>query len=156
MSTAFEQAWTDEEERPTENSGMSQDDLIAEFHRLDAIVKESGSRRREIGMALAGIAFENRGDQNTVHLKSTGGQGVSVVFGTETEYDQEQMLTAADLLGKDTFDSLFKTKLEFVPKKRELKKFMNTVTSDEATTTAKEIITDAAVTKDKSPYVSCE
>lgn len=154
MSSALEQAWATEE-RPNEIS-MSQDELIAEFHKLDALVKEQGARRREIGMQLAGIAFENKAEQNTVHLVSTGGQRIKVEFGIDYEYETEQMMTAADLLGKETFDSLFKTKVEFIPKKRELKKFMNTVASDEATKTAKQIIVDATTAKDKTPYVSVE
>lgn len=154
MSSALEQAWA-AEERPNEIS-MSQDDLIAEFHRLDAIVKEQGLRRREIGMQLAGIAYEYKAEQNTVHLVSTGGKRVKVEFGIDTEYETEQMMTAADLLGRDVFDSLFKTKIEFIPKKRELKKFMNTVSSDEKTKTAKQIISDATINKDKTPYVSVE
>ena len=152
MSSAFEQAWADDE-RPNKPS-MSQDDLIAEFHRLDALIKEQGAQRREIGMQLAGIAFENKAEQNTVHLVSTGGQRIRVEFGIDYEYETEQMMTASDLLGKETFDSLFKVKVEFVPKKRELKKFMNTVASDEATKTAKQIIADATIAKDKTPYVS--
>lgn len=50
MTTVFDQAWATEE-RPTQTS-MSQDELIAEFHRLDALVKDHGSRRAEIGAAL--------------------------------------------------------------------------------------------------------
>lgn len=155
MSTAFDKAWATDEERP-ETPSLSRDELITEFHRLDAIVKESGYKRKEIGMQLAGIAYENKRDQNTVHLKSTDGQKIKVEFGIDYDYDQEQMMTAADLLGRDTFDSLFKTKIEFVPKKRELKKFLNTVSSDERIETAKKIITDATITRDKSPYVSVE
>ena len=152
MSSALEQAWA-ADERPNKPS-MSQDDLIAEFHRLDALIKEQGAQRREIGMQLAGIAFENKAEQNTVHLVSTGGQRIKVEFGIDYEYETEQMMTASQLLGKETFDSLFKVKVEFVPKKRELKKFMNTVASDEATKTAKQIIADATIAKDKTPYVS--
>ena len=152
MSSALEQAWA-ADERPNKPS-MSQDDLIAEFHRLDALIKEQGAQRREIGMQLAGIAFDNKAEQNTVHLVSTGGQRIKVEFGIDYEYETEQMMTASDLLGKETFDSLFKVKVEFVPKKRELKKFMNTVASDEATKTAKQIIADATIAKDKTPYVS--
>lgn len=154
MSTAFDEAWATDE-RP-ETPSMSSDDLIAEFHRLDAIIKENGIRRREIGAQLAGIANENKRDQNTVHLASTDGQRIKVEFGIDYEYETEQMITAADLLGKDTFDSLFKTRVEFVPKKRELKKFMNTVSSDERIETAKTIIRDATIPKVKSPYVSVE
>lgn len=155
MSSAFEQAWATDEERPTETA-MSQDELIAEFHRLDALVKEHGRRRKEIGGYLALIAQENRREQNLVHMASTGGQRIKVEFGIDYEYETQQMFTAADLLGKDMFDSLFKTKVEFTPKKRELKKFLNTVSSEERIETAKQIITDATVKKDKSPYVSVE
>lgn len=152
--SALEQAWAAEETRPT-GSGMSQNELIAEFKRLDAIVKESGAARREIGMALAGIAFEKKGDQNTVHLEGVGGR-VKVQFDTETEYDVDQMTVVQDLLGNERFDELFKTKLDFVAKKRELKRFMNTVWPDEKLETAKKVIQDATHTRDKSPYVSVE
>ena len=154
MQSALEAAWATEE-RPNKTS-MSQDDLITEFHKLDALVKEQGALRREIGMQLAGIAYENKAEQNTVHLVSTGGQRIKVEFGIDYEYETEQMMTVADLLGKEAFDSLFKTKVEFIPKKRELKKFMNTVASDEKTKTAKQIIADATVTKDKTQYISVE
>lgn len=155
MSIAFDQAWATEEERP-ETPSMSQDELIKEFHRLDALVKKYGSGRRTIGAQLTMIAQGNKKDQNTVHLQSTGGQKIKVEFGIDYDYETEQMLTAADLLGKDVFDSLFKTRLEFTPKKRELKKFMNTVSSDERTESAKQIITDATIEKPKTPYVSVE
>lgn len=155
MSTAFEQAWADSDERPTDSTGgMSQDDLIAEFRRLDALVKETGARRKEIGLALAGIAFENRKNQNTVRLQSTDGQRVKVEFGIDYEFDNEQMFTAADLLGKERFDELFKTEIKFTAKKRNLNGFLNTVPSDEPTKTAKEIIQAAMQEKPKAPYVS--
>lgn len=150
MSTALEEAWTSPEPR-----SYSQDELIREFRRLDALVKEHGAERREIGMQIAGIAFENKGTQNTVHLESTDGQRVKVEFGIDYEYDTQLMMDVANLLGKDKFDALFKTKIEFVPKKRELSKFMNTVASDEQIETAKQIIKDATKVKDKTPYVSC-
>lgn len=152
MSTAFDQAWA-ADERPAQ-SGMSQDDLIAEFARLDALVKEHGARRREIGAALADIALENKGNQNTVRLESTDGQRIKVEFGIDYEFDNEQMFTAADLLGKDAFDDLFTTSVKFTAKKRNLNGFLNTVPSDERTKTAKQIIQDAMHKKDKTPSVS--
>jgi hypothetical protein len=154
MSAAsFDTAWATEEERPAE-SGMSQDDLIAEFVRLDALVKEHGKRRGEIGAALAGIAAENKGTQNTVRLESTGGQRLKVEFRSDYEFDNDQMFAAADLLGKDAFDNLFGTSITFTAKKRNLNAFLNTVPSDEKTRTAKQIIQDAMHKKDKTPYVS--
>jgi hypothetical protein len=153
MSTTFDAAWATDEERPTE-TGMSRDELIAEFLRLDTLVKEHGARRREIGAALSQIAMENKGKQNTVHLESTGGQRIKVEFGLDYEFDTEQMFTASNLLGKERFDDLFKTEIKFTAKKRNLNGFLNTVSSDEATQTAKQIIQDAMHEKPRTPYVS--
>lgn len=152
MSTSFDTAWATEEERPAE-SGMSQDDLIAEFSRLDALVKEHGSRRREIGMALAGIAFENKGTQNTVHLQSRAGQKVDVQFGTETSYVTGEMLEVSKMLGSEKFDQIFETRIEFKARAKALKMFLNTVFPDEKIETAKKMIVDATIKKDKTPYV---
>lgn len=155
MSTAFDLAWAEPEERPTDSAGgMSQDDLIVEYKRLDALVKEHGIRRKEIGMALAGIAFENKGNQNTVRLESSTGERIKVEFGIDYEFDNEQMFAAAELLGQDRFDELFKTEVKFTAKKRNLNGFLNTVPADERTKTAKEIIESAMQEKPKSPHVS--
>lgn len=154
MSTAFDQAWATEE-RP-ESLSMSQDELITEFHRLDALVKESGSRRAEIGAALASIAKQNKSTQKTVHLKSTGGQKVKVQISDETEYITEELMEVSKILGAETFDTLFKTKIEFVAQKKNLNMFFNTVHPDEATQTAKQLIKDATITREKNPYVSVE
>ena len=154
MSTVFDKAWATDE-RPEQEHSMSQSELITEFHRLDSILKKTGGERREIAMALAGIAYANKAEQNTVHLEA-GGRKVKVEFGSETEYDAELIKDVMNLLGPEKFDSLFKTKLEFVAKKRELKGFLNTVSDDEAVQTAKQIIRDATITKDKTPYVAVE
>lgn len=153
MSSTFEQEFA---AAAIPQASYSQDELIREFRRLDALVKERGAERREIGLQIAGIAFENKGAQNTVHLESTDGQKVKVEFGSETDYDTELMMDVVNLLGKERFDALFKTKIEFVPKKRELNKFLNTVSAEEKVETAKQIIKDACTTRDKTPYVSCE
>lgn len=155
MSSAFDTAWATEE-RPTEAAGLSQDELIEEFHRLDAVVKESGRRRAEVGAAIAAIARDNKGTQNTVHLTSTGGQKLKVQFGSDTEYIAGEMVEVSKILGAETFDTLFKTKIEFTAQKRNLNTFFNTVHPDESIQTAKQMIKDAAVTKEKTPYVSVE
>lgn len=152
MSTAFDEAWAEVKPR----SGLSQDELIKEFHRLDAIVKESGAQRAEVGAAIATIAKENKANQNTVHLKSTGGQKLKVQFSTETDYITEELMEVSKLLGAEVFDMLFETKIKFVPKKRNLTMFVNTIHSSEAAETAKQMIKEAAVTREKSPYVSVE
>jgi uncharacterized Zn finger protein len=149
MSTAFDEAWATDD-RP----GYSQDELIQEFARLDALVKETAKQRKEISARLTEIALENKKNQNTVRLASTDGQQIKVEFGIDYEFENDQMFTAAELLGKDAFDELFKTEVKFTAKKRNLNGFLNTVPSDERTRTAKQIIQDAMHEKDKTPYVS--
>ncbi len=148
--SALEQAWA--AERPS----RSQDELITEYVRLDQIVKNAAFERKDIVSQLAGIALEEKGEQNTVHLTSTGGQSVKVEFGVDYSYDTQLMMDVAKLLGSERFDQLFKTKIEFVAFRRELKKFLNTVAADEATKTAKQIIKDATVEKVRSPSVTVE
>lgn len=88
-------------------------DLIAEFVRLDADCKELNTRRKEVAAEIAGIAWENRGDQNTVHLQSTAGQKIKTEFRYKTEWDNEQLFAVKSLVGVEVFDSLFTPKLEF-------------------------------------------
>lgn len=155
MSSALEAAWATDE-RPTESPSMSQDELIAEFHKLDALVKEHGARRAEIGAAVASIARSNKGTQNTVHLQSTAGQKLKVQFNNETIYITDELMEVSAILGADVFDSLFKTKIEFTAQKKNLNNFFNTVHPDERVQTAKQMIKDATITKEKTPYVSVE
>lgn len=138
------------------DSSMSQDELISRFVQLDVLYKETTAARRDIGLQIAGLAFEQREDQNTVHLSSSQGSRVKVEFGNEHEYDNAQMFTLAEVLGKDQFDQLFDTKVEFKAKKRALNMFMNTIHPDERLNTGKQIIKDATTVKAKSPYISVE
>ncbi len=129
--------------------------LIHEFARLDSELREGYSRKRQIVSDLAGLAWEQRGSQNTVHLSAHDGMTIKVEFKSDTSYDAEQMRVVADLLGNQ-FDDLFKTKIEFVPQKRNLTKFLNTVSTEEKIQTAKELIQEATTTKQMSPYITVE
>lgn len=156
MATVFDEAWATEErpEEISDLSGMSQDELIKEFHRAANLATKYSALRRDVGMALAGIAHQKKGSQNTVHLQSSAGQKVDVQFGTETVYVTEEMMEVSKMLGAEQFDQLFDTKIEFKAKRKALKLFLNTVFPDEAKETAKQMIVDATMTKDKTPYVS--
>lgn len=132
------------------------DDLIAEFTELCERISELTDRKRAVGDKLAEMAFANRATSNTVRLTSTSGTRIKVQFRSKVDYDCDQLMTVADLLGRDRFDSLFKTKLEFVPQKRSLNDFLGTVTSDETTETAKLMIREACIETQQSPYVSIE
>lgn len=154
METVFDET---AQYAPSESvtEGRSQDELISEFVKVDTAVRELQSQKRELAMALAGLAFEHRGEQNTVRVQSSDGTCVKVEFGVEFEYDNAQMFTAAELLGK-AFEDLFETKIEFKPKKRSLKLFMNTVPSSEKERTAQDIIRSATTVKAKTPYVAID
>lgn len=146
----------EQELAPSEKSGWSQDELIEEFYKLSEVVRDAGSRRAEIGAVLAAIAAQHKETQKTVHLTSTGGKRVKVQFGSQTEYVTEELLEVSRMLGGELFDTLFKSSIEFTERKQNLNMFFNTVHPDEAIQTAKQMIKDAKVTKDKQPYVSVE
>lgn len=129
--------------------------VMREWVILDAQTKEAYTRKRELSARLAEFAEEKREGQNTVHLSAHDGLTLKVEFKHETTYDPLQMPTIAELLG-DKFDGLFKTEIKFVPQRRNLNKFMNTVSSSEAIETAKGLIKEAAIDKQLSPYVSLE
>src|SRR5258708_25293347 len=132
------------------------DDLIDEFTDLCDRISELSERKRAVGDKLAEMAFANRSNSNTVRLTSTSGTRIKVQFRSKVDYDCDQLMTVANLLGRDRFDSLFKTKLEFAPQKRSLNDFLGTVTSDETTETAKLMIRETAVETQQLPYVSVE
>jgi hypothetical protein len=136
--------------------GMSLDEAIHEFITVTKRANELYSRKKELVSFLSGTAWDSRGEQKTVHLSASDGARIKVEFKTEKSYEPGQMFTVADLLGKDVFDGLFNTKVEFVPKTRNLNAFMNTVHADERVETAKQIIREATTEMQKSPYISTE
>lgn len=150
------------EQTPTERAkgpdSLSDDDVIAEYIKLDRRVKEAASDRSWYASALAQKASEERqGPQKTVHLEnSKRDQKVKVEFGTEWKVlDEGQMPTIRELLGNQRFDELFAIK--YVPRVRELKAFLNTGSSDERVKTAKAIVLDAVKEVDKlTPTLSVE
>ncbi len=132
------------------------DEMIAEFTDLCDKISELTERKRVVADKLAERAFSSRAGSNTVRLASTCGTRIKVQFRTKVEYDCDQIIPVVNLIGKDRFDALFKTKIEFTPQKRNLTDFLATVTSDEAIETAKQLIREATVETQQSPYVSLE
>ena len=129
--------------------------VMREWATVDAQAREFYARKRELGGRLAEFAEDKREGQNTVHLKAHDGLGLKVEFKQETAYDPAHMRPIAELLGED-FDNLFETVITFKPRQRNLKKFMNTVSSSEAVETAKSLIKEAAIEKQLSPYITIE
>jgi hypothetical protein len=129
--------------------------VMHEWAQVDAQSREAYTRKRELGAELAAFAEDKRETQNTVHLSAHDGLSLKVEFKHETIYDPAQMQAVAELLG-DKFDELFKTEIKFVPQRRNLTKFLNTVSTSEAVETAKGLIKEAATDKQLSPYISLE
>ncbi|HZS43521.1 MAG TPA: hypothetical protein VFC63_00345 [Blastocatellia bacterium] len=132
------------------------DELIAEFTSLCDKISELSERKRIVADKLAERAFASRAGSNTVRLASTNGCKIKVQFRSKVEYDCDQLIPVVNLIGKDRFDALFKTKIEFTAQKRNLNDFLATVTSDEAIETAKQLIREATVETQQLPYVSLE
>ena len=140
--------------QPQRDTGLSRDERIKEFLRLDGQIKELSYERRGHASALMEIASEERNGQKTVHLQANDGARVAVEFKSAWECNTEEVECARELLKDQQFNNLFKT--TYTPKVRELKKFLNTVYSDEAWETAKGIIKEHVKEVEKTPFVSVE
>lgn len=140
---------------PSSATGMSDDELIAEFIRLDTQIKDLAYQRSEYSSALAQKAVEARNGQATVHLETSDRKSkVKVEFKRGYNCDQMEIECAKDLLGDERFNEIFKT--EYSPRLQKLKTFLNTKSADERVETARGIIKAAVVEVEKTPYVSTE
>jgi|SRR5215831_12739885 len=140
--------------RRAEPCGMSLDQAVSEFIKLDERRQEL---KRDIDNVLSYLlpeAFEIRGPQNTVRLSDHNGQTLKVEFKTAFKCETNGLNVARELLGDDRFEDLFKT--EYSPRLRELKVFLATKSADERIETAKEEIRKACVQVERAPYVSID
>jgi hypothetical protein len=136
-------------------SGLSVDEMIREYVRLDKRVKEAASERAAYHSALLERAAAARNGQATVHMETADEkQRIKVEFKKRSVCDQEEIECAKELLTEEKFRELFK--IEYSPKSRNLKSFLNTIAGDERTETAKGIIKDAVKEVDGTPYLSIE
>lgn len=136
-------------------SGLSVDQMIREYVRLDKKIKEAALERGAYHAALLERAAMARNGQNTVHLETADQkQRVKVEFKNKSVCDQEQLEYARELLNDEKFRELFK--VEYSPKARNLKSFMNTVSADERIETAKGIIQEAVKEVPATTYVKIE
>lgn len=140
---------------PSTANGMSDDELIGAFIRLDTQIKDLAYQRSEYSSALAQKAVEARNGQSTVHLETSDrANKVKVEFKKGYVCDQMEIECAKELLGDERFNEIFKT--EYSPRLQKLKTFLNTKSADERVETARGIIKAAVVEVEKTPYVSTE
>jgi len=146
-----------EEKQSLTSHGMSLDEAIREFIKLDRRIKETAADRQWPASIIAQEASgERRGGQKTVHMETVNQeQKVKVEFRSELQVvDASEMETARQLLGDDRFFELFK--IEYSPRAKALKTFLNTGSTSEQVKTAKAIIEESVKDVEKSPYVSVE
>lgn len=154
MTLTFTMEEQEEGEQYQGFTGLSRDEHIARFLRLDAQIKELSYERRAHATALIEKATEERRSQKTVHLQAHSGERVQVEFKTDWECDSVELETAKELLKDEKFNELFKT--TYTPRLKAFKMFLNTGFSEEAWNVAKEIINEHCKEVDKQPYVSTD
>lgn len=136
-------------------TGMSLEDAIREYIRIDGRYLELSQEKKRALEVLLPAAFEVRGQSNTTRLTSSDQNAqLKVEFGTTYKCDLDKLNTARDLLGDDVFEGLFKT--EYAPKLKNLRPFLASKSTDEAIETAKQIIREAVTTLPKSPQITIE
>lgn len=144
-----------EESPPQSVGGMSQDEIIREFIRLDTQIKDLAYQRQGVQSALIQAATEIRNGQNTVHLETVDRKGkLKVEFKKGHVCDQMEIECAKELLGDERFNEIFKT--EYTPRLLKFKTFLNTASADERVETARGIIKAAVVEVEKTPWCSVE
>lgn len=140
--------------KATETHGMSLDEAIHEFIRLEARQAELKQEKAKVLEILLPEAFEVRGQANVARLQSNDGKQIKVEFKSAFKCDTNTLNTARELLGDDKFEELFKT--EYSPRLREMKMFLASKSADERIETAKGIIREGVTTVERSPYVTLE
>lgn len=137
------------------STGMSLEDAIHEFIRIDKRYQELALEKRRALDVLLPAAFEVRGQSNTARLSSSDQSSqLKVEFGVNYKCEADRLNTVKDLVGDDVFESLFKT--EYSPRLRALKPFLATKSTDERIETAKTVIREAVTTTEKSPQITIE
>lgn len=156
-----------EEINPTPRAvtNLSLDDIIREYAFWNQRIREAYVEVNAYKAALIEYAHAARSGQNTVHLETAdGAQSVKVEFKKKYQCDQMSiecarglLMTAeeeANLPAEKAFRDLFK--IEYTPKSRNYKTFLNTLSGNERTAVAKEMLKDAIVEVDAQPYLTVE
>ena len=141
--------------KETNRHGMSLEEAIHEYIRIDARYSELSSEKKQALEVLLTAAFEVRGQSNTTRLTSSDQKSqLKVEFGVNYKCDLDRLNTVKELLGDDVFEGLFKT--EYTPKLKALKPFLASKSTDETIETAKSIIREAVTTTPKGPQITIE
>ena len=134
---------------------MSLEDAIQEYVRIDLRYQELAEEKRRCLEVLIPVALEVRGTTNTTRLQSHDGKiELKITFDTTDRIDKQRLETVREILGDDVFEDYFK--IEYTAKRKTLKPFLASRSTDERIETAKTIIKEAVVPVPKSPSITIE
>jgi len=134
---------------------MSLEDAIQEYVRIDLRYQELAEEKKRCLEVLIPEAMDVRGTTNTTRLQSHDGKiELKITFDTTDKVDKQRLETVRELLGDDKFEDYFK--VEYTPKRKTLKPFLASKSTDERIETAKTIIKEAVVPVPKSPSIVIE
>ena len=135
--------------------GMSLEEAIREFVRIDARYSELSEEKKRALEILVPAAFEVRGTTSTTRLDTSDRKTqLKVEFKTVFKCDTDRLNTVKELIGDDFFEEIFKT--EYAPKLKTLRPFLASKSSDERVETAKAIIREACKEVELSPRITIE
>ena len=134
---------------------MSLEDAIQEYVRIDLRYQQLAEEKRRCLEVLIPEAMDVRGTTNTIRLQSHDGKiELKITFDTTDKVDKQRLETVRDLLGDDVFEDYFK--IEYTAKRKTLKPFLASKSTDERIETAKTIIKEAVIAVPKSPSIVIE
>lgn len=145
-----------QEERPEIKAhGMSLEEAIQEYIRIDLRYQELAEEKKRCLEVLLSEAVEVRGQTNTARLDNhDGSKQIKVQFGVDYKCDVDGLNEVKEMIGDDKFDGLFKT--EYTARLKALKPFLSTKSTDELIETAKDKIKEVVTKVPKSPQVTIE
>lgn len=116
--------------------------LVAEYVALHAEKKQLDVRMDEIKESLKQVAAARPRVAGAVVLRDGEDAGVRCSYSVKTTYDAEKLSIAEELLGRESFASLFERKVTFAPDKESLEEFLSS--TDEARNAAREAVRASA------------
>lgn len=161
MSTQHAAIFTMDDDPPINDPttrGLSDDEVIGTYIKLTRRLQETAADRQWYASALAAKASQERKSEiKTVHLENSGrSQKIKASFSSEWKVlDSEQIAEVRNLLGDERFAEIFD--IQYVPKVKNLKTFLNTGSTDERVQIAKEIVEQTVKEMSKlTPTLSIE
>jgi len=143
------------QEAEQQTYGMSLEQAIVEFVRIQDRYAELAEEKKRILEVLIPAANEAKGQTKTARLSNHNRSVVlKADFSSNVTCNTDALNQVKEIVGDDVFDDLFKT--EYTPKLKTLKPFMAERSTDERIETAKLEIAKAIKTSPTPPRFTVE